>query len=291
MSEETNVSADVNSGAPESGDIDNQLTQMREAETGQVQEAKAEDAKTEPEQGEVKVKEEKVVPLAALHEERNALKQLQQEIARQREMMEKVNQRLEVLMNPKQPEPDRSDPVQYLDHKIGQVSEQTRQLLEQQQRVQAEQQQQQYFGQLAQRINTSEAAFAQETPDYVEAVKYLDTARVRELMVFGIPQEQAAMQAAQERVQAALQWAHSGQNPAQIAYEFAKARGYAPKTAQVQVSAQDKIAAQQKGVAAAKSLGSGGATTGKLTAEALANMSDEEFAALSDAQFRKAMGG
>jgi hypothetical protein len=111
-------------------------------------------------------------------------------------------------------------------------------------------------------------------------------------MALGHDEDQAKEIAQNEIDQAAMQWAHQGRNPAQIAYEFAKARGYTPKAQQQQQSASEKIAAQQKGTAAARSLGGGGApNAGKLTAEALANMSDEDFSKLTDAQFSQAMGG
>jgi hypothetical protein len=107
--------------------------------------------------------------------------------------------------------------------------------------------------------------------------------------------EAIAERVGQEQAQAALQWAQQGMNPAEVAYALAKARGYQPKgqtTQQPQQTAEEKIAAQQRGTSAARGLGSGGgATRGKLTAQALASMSDEDFAKLTDAEFKQAMGG
>jgi hypothetical protein len=281
------VSADVKSDSQASGDVDAQLEQMQSAESSAVQEPVKEEA-AEP--TEVKVKEEKVVPLAALHEERNARKELARQLAEQRQMMETVNRRLETLMTPRAQAPDKdTDAVGYIDHRINDLSQQTQQLHQSLAQRQQQEQQERAMNQLAQGVVQVANEFSKQTPDFQDAVKHLNTTRTRELMALGVPQEQATRQATMELDQAAMQWHASGQNPAQIAYDFALARGY--QKAQVQQPAQEKLAAQQKGVAASKTLGSGGASTGKLTAETLANMSEEDFAKLSESEWRRAMGG
>jgi DNA repair exonuclease SbcCD ATPase subunit len=289
MSENQNVTADVNADTSASGDVDAQLEQM------QAEESQQETQETQETQESAEAKSEKekpvsVVPLAALHEERNARKELQRQLAEQRQMMERVNQRLETLFTPQQQVPDKeAAPIDYIDHRLGEVSAQQRAILEREQQREQQYAQQQAVQQLATRIQGAEAVFAKQAPDYGDAIKLLDSMRVQELMVFGATPEQAHEQAVNERIQAAFTWAHQGMNPAEIAYNLAKTRGYAPKGAQ---TAEQKIAAQQKGTAAAKSLGGGGTpNAGKLTAEALASMSDEDFAKLTDAQFRQAMGG
>lgn len=277
-------------------------SQTTEAETGSEelqqevqQEQQAEGGEKKPEPTEKTDTPTKVVPLAALHEERAARKELQKQLAEQRQMMEKVNGRLEVLFNPPKEAPQREqDPVGYIDHRLEEVAKQQRQMIERQQQTDQQAQQQQVMQQLASRVRSAEVAFAQSNPDYQEAINHLSRARAQELAVFGLPPETIAERVGQEQANLALQWAHQGMNPAQVAYELAKARGYQPKAQQQaqQPSAEERIAQQQRGTSAARGLGNGGgANKGKLTAEALANMSDEEFAQLSDSDFRKAMGG
>jgi hypothetical protein len=62
-------------------------------------------------------------------------------------------------------------------------------------------------------------------------------------------------------------------NPAQMIYELSKHRGYKPAS-----SEEDKLDTIERGQKQ-KALGSNGAAPKKLTLEALAQMSDEDFAA------------
>jgi hypothetical protein len=289
MTTENNVPADANAESSASGEIDAQLAEMQSAEAAKPEESQGEQSQ-EADKPEVK----KVVPLAALHEERRERQRLQAQIAESNrqhaEQMARINERLEKLTTPQKQGPSREeDPVAYLDERIGSVAQQQQQILERDQQREQEAQRQRVINQLTNTVLAAKAEFEKTTPDVGEAAKFMNDMRTRELMALGTPEAQARVQATQELDNALLQWAHQGMNPVQTAYEFAKARGYTPKQAQ---SAAEKIAAQQKGTAAARSLGGGGAVNaGKLTAEALANMSDEDFSKLTDAQFRQAMGG
>jgi hypothetical protein len=291
MTDQTNVPADGNAESQASGDIDAQLAEMHSAET-QTEETQTEtrtEEGCEAEKPEVK----KVVPLAALHEERRERQRLQRQIEENQrahaEAMQRINQRLEALV-PKQQLPDREQqPVEYLDHRLNELTATQRQILERDQQREQAAQQQAALQQVASVVMETAAAFRESTPDFPEALKHLNETRTRQLTVLGMAEDQARAQATKELDQAAIQWTVNGKNAAQVAYEFAKAQGYTPKAQQ---SAAEKITAQQKGTAAARSLGGGGAVSaGKLTAEALANMSDADFAKLTDEQFRQAMGG
>jgi hypothetical protein len=85
----------------------------------------------------------------------------------------------------------------------------------------------------------------------------------------------------------------NGQNPAQLIYDYAQRHGYrggsaggagrrvtgvAPRSVGA-MSEAERVALAARGQAASKSLSNaGGGSTGTLTLEALAGMSDEEFA-------------
>lgn len=270
-----------------SSEVDAQLAEMHSSETAEPE--VKEPAEETAEKPEVK----KVVPLAALHEERRARQELQrqlQEISRQQAARDAIiEQRLAALTTA--PKPTREeDPVGYLDDRIGQLTQQQQQILERDQQREQQAQQQRGLERISNHVIQTADAFKKDVPDFPEAVKHLNTTRTRELMALGASEQEAAHQAGRELDQAAIQWTVDGRNPAQTAYEFAKARGYQPKAAAQ--TPGEKIAAQQKGAAAAKSLGGGGAVSaGKLTAEALANMSDADFSKLSESDWRQAMGG
>lgn len=270
-----------------SGEIDTQLAEMQTAETAEPAENTA-PAETSEERPEVK----KVVPLAALHEERRARQALQAELAQTRrenaENMQRINQRLESLA-PKAQLPDRdAQPVEYLDHRLNEVSQAQQYILQRDQQREQQAGQQAAIARVQSAVINQAASFAKETADFGDAVNHLNAMRTRELIALGADPAQAETQAVQELDQAAMAWAAQGRNAAQTSYELAKARGFTSRTQ----TPDQRIEAQRKGTAAAKSLGGGGAVSGgKLTAEALANMSDDDFAKLSESQFRQAMGG
>ena len=287
MSENIDGGSTESTDTSASGEIDAQLAEMHSSENA------APEVKEPAEETAEKPEVKKVVPLAALHEERRERQALQRQIAENtrvhQEQMARINQRLEQMMTPQKQLPSREEqPVEYLDHRLNEVSQAQQQILQRdQQREQAQQAQAQYE-RVANAVIQTAHAFKATTPDFPDALAHLNESRVRQLAVLGVPEEQARQQATQELDRAALEWTVQGKNAAQIAYDFARAQGYQPKTGQ---TPEQKIAAQQKGTAAAKSLGSGGAVTGKLTAEALASMSDEDFSKLSESDWRKAMGG
>jgi hypothetical protein len=140
-------------------------------------------------------------------------------------------------------------------------------------------------------------SYAAERPDFMDAYVHARQARVAELTSLGYgPEEALAITFDNEREIINNAFA-AGRNPAQVIYDFAIRRGYRP-AGEAQLSAApsqiplakpagrarpmseaEKIALAARGQSASKSLSAaGGAATGTLTLEALAGMSDEEFA-------------
>lgn len=283
-----------------------------EAETAAVltPDVKAEPAGTDAPEP----KEDKSVPLAALHEERQRRKEAQQEVQRVRQEQQQfiaqqqqrdqeftiAQQRLAQLIQRQQtaPPPDKTqDPLGYTVHAVEQTQAQVDALARQQwERNQHEQQQAQFNQQRQQQENQRQALvsltvqaeqeFAKTTPDYQEAVNFLKTRRVKELVAAGWDQEQAVQGATQEGWQLAHQWLSQGRNPAQMAYGMATATGYAQKM----VDATQKQEMQEAGQRAAKATG-GGTVRGKIGAAQMASMSVTQLARMSDEDFRAAMGG
>jgi hypothetical protein len=132
-----------------------------------------------------------------------------------------------------------------------------------------------------------------ERPDFLAAYQHARQARVSELRALGYaPQEALAITFDNEAELIESAYA-SGRNPAQVIYDYAQRHGYrggppggtapraggaAPHSASAMTEAE-KVALAARGQAASKSLSNaGGGSTGTLTLEALAGMSDEEFA-------------
>lgn len=283
MSENIDGGSAETTEASASGEVDAQLAEMQTAET----------AESEPVKEEERPEVKKVVPLAALHEERRERQRLAAQLAESSrahaEQMALINQRLEMLTTPQRQVPTRDeDPVGYIDHRLDGISQRQEQILsKEQEREQLAVQRAQYERVASHVIQTADA-FEKVAPDFRDAVAHLNETRTRQLVVLGMPESEAREKATLELNEAAVTWTVQGRNAAQVAYEFAKAQGYQMKTQ----TPDQKIAAQQKGTAAARSLGGGGAVSaGKLTAEALVNMSDEDFSKLSQSEWRTAMGG
>lgn len=130
-----------------------------------------------------------------------------------------------------------------------------------------------------------------ERPDFLAAYQHARQARVSELCALGYaPQEALAITFDNEAEVIRNAYA-GGQNPAHVIYNYAQRHGYGGEPGPVQQGARtapgsvpamseaEKVALAARGQAASKSLSNaGGGSAGSLTLEALAGMSDEEFA-------------
>lgn len=235
---------------------------------------------------------QKMVPYQALQEER---RMRQRERDERLQMEQRVEQRLAALQRNMQPPPPpppslEENPVGHLAHRLDQVSQNTQALMQQSAQAQQAAQLAQAEAIITHRVTAAEAAFAQQAPDYQQAVSYLHNLRVKELTAMGTPQEDATVQSARELKELAFHTAVRGGNPAEHAYQWAKARGYSTKPAAP--SPADQLQMAQRGVAAATSLGNGAGTSGSLNARELLAMTDDEFeAATKGGKWAKMMGG
>lgn len=130
---------------------------------------------------------------------------------------------------------------------------------------------------IATEVTRLESEYAKATPDYPQAQEFLQKAWAAEAQVLGVPPQQAIRFYAEQVVRAAAQ---SNRNPGEIAYEFAKARGYAKANGTQQPKTGPSIETLQRGVAASRSTSAapGTATPGIPTIDALLKMDDDEFA-------------
>jgi hypothetical protein len=253
----------------------------------------------------------KFVPHAALHKERERRKSVESEYMTVREKMARAEERLavlnEVLQQPTAPQigqpgqqteeiPDpEKDIFAYVKYQAKLIED----LKAAQTKTVEETQRQQGFEQLKTAYAQDAQKFAAEKPDFKEAYSYIANSRARELIALGYNEGQIRQQLAQEETAIVAQAFQNRRSPAQVIYEQAMARGYTPKQAAAAANAVNpaqRLENVAKGQAAHKSLsGAGGAAGEGLTVEALANMSEEEFAAVSaklgKSKLRSLMGG
>lgn len=139
-------------------------------------------------------------------------------------------------------------------------------------------------------VQNDEAAYRQIQPDYDNAAEHYVQSRAKELMMFHPPQQVQAMLVQETRAIAREAW-KNGMPMAEAVYRLAQARGYvAPvedaASAQGEPAApkaqRNPLEAVRKGQRSGLSVGaasgsSSGSSAAELNAQALLNMTDEEF--------------
>lgn len=155
-----------------------------------------------------------------------------------------------------------------------------------------QQQQAQHVGAVQQfehAVNTAEAAFAAKTPDYLDAISWLRESRQSELADLGYSAADQSRIIMDEIRGISHNILQQGGNPAENFYKVALRRGF-KRTAG---NGADKLQTIERGQQAGRSLSqaAGAAPSGKLSLERLVQMDDDEFAKMSERDWRKAMGG
>lgn len=235
----------------------------------------------------------KFVPLEALQEERAEKKQLKQELEQFRawqKQMEPIIAQIPKAQQEQAPDPQ-TDPFGYQNWALqqlgGTVQEINQWRQQQQTQAQAQEQANRVLGWASQQAKAFEAS----QPEYPNAYKFAAESRDKEYQALGFTDP--AMRNAlieQDTARIIQHAAQNGLNPAELIFNFAKTRGFAPKgqnpaQGALDPNAQAKIAAGQ---AAAPKLDKGGQTAdSEMTAKDLANISDPvEF----EKQWKKVFG-
>lgn len=226
------------------------------------------------------------VPLATLLEERRAF---QARIDALAEQTTRGNERLQQLAaryaqpEVKPPTVD-GDPIAVV-----------RQLEEKVARLEGGALQQQQIAQFSSQVDGQVQAFKAQNPDYDAAYAHLRQARINELKAIGLTDDRIPRQLAEDEFGLAAQALQNRLNPAQVIYQLATVRGYqkaqmAPQNGTGAVAPVDRLALQQRGQAAARTLsGAGGGAPPKLSLQTLADMSEAEFANLTEDQIQRIM--
>lgn len=223
-------------------------------------------------QGETQPKPDKTVPLAALHEERARRKELQGKVS---QMEARFNQLMERIQKPEPQIPAyEENPAEHLRQKTERLEQAIAQQNETAQQAEVRRAQEAQLAQLDNAYRSQAMQYAQQTPGFGDAYQHLIASRHQAYEQMGIePAEYAARLQHEER-----QIAHTaltlGINPGVLLQNLATAAGWKPK----QEKPQPNIQTIAKGVQA-KSIGTvAGKAQQNMTLEALAEMSDEEFA-------------
>ncbi len=227
-------------------------------------------------------REGRFVPLQALQEERAEKKQLREELRQYREWQAQLAQRLQQMPAPVPPQaPDpQTRPLDYINHVLGNMQSTTAELQQWRQQQEAAAQQRTAMQQTADWARAQESEFSKEQPEYHDAYRYAAEARDRELQALGYGDPAARANIIRMNTAEIINNAMSqGRNPAELVWEFARARGFTPKSGRRggTAEAQAKIAAGLQ--AAGGKLNQGGSGgDGELQAKDLAGISDpEEF--------------
>ncbi len=244
----------------------------------------------EPEKQEpVKQEPEKqtVVPHAALHEQRMANKQLQEELRAAREAqtrMEGTFQKLLSGLNEKPAPRFEEDPLGHMQARNDTLEKELKGVREELGNLSKQSSQNSFLSQISQAVSSSEAEYRATHPDYDQALNYLKEVTRNDLLDQGAdPQtiEQTINQGKIGLANAALQ---QGKNPAAVIYDRAKRYGYKAQT-------PDKLSTIAEGSGLAKTV-TGGTSSG-LTLRDLSQLPDDQIEALvaDDKKFQALIRG
>lgn len=300
-------STETGAVTPETEEGEEEVTTSSETEV-----AAETETETEPEPA----KPAKLVPLAALHEERERRKELAAKLdeteRRTAKEMGTLQERVNIILGAIQqataapgPSDDpifvqqfmaanpgvskqqaeeayyREEPANYLKWQQEIIAKKQEELSGQNQQTQQQTQQQQQFQNFVATYQAKSAEFAVKTPEFKKAYNFLLTNRDAELQQMGFTdptQRKAIMQ--NEEIGIVDQAFRNGVNPAERLYAIAKFRGYKSPAAPAAPTTPATLDQEKKNAAATVSLGSvPGTAATKMTAEVLLSLSDEEFAA------------
>lgn len=108
------------------------------------------------------------------------------------------------------------------------------------------------------RTQQTEMAFASTQPDYQDALNYTRAMRAKELQLFDAPSVEIPKIINQEEMALAARALQNGKNPAQVAYERAKALGYSMKQDTEIPQKSAEVTSREERRERAQSMGGGG---------------------------------
>jgi hypothetical protein len=252
------------------------------------------DAKTETADGQTKV--EKMVSLAALHEERGRRKATESEKRALETQLAELRGKFSIIERLNAPLEKKAPTVD--DDIFGVVKNTTETVAEIQKRLKAEDEQKRTEGERRNVVTAYQrdaAQFEAKNPDFKAAYTHLLNSRAAELMAMGYDDPIELHQALTNDEMAIAQMALGNRkSAAEIIYNLAQQRGY--KKAEPGAKGANKIDTINRGQQANKSLANAGGSSGdgEMTGEMLLKMPMDEFEAWCNknpAKAKRLMGG
>lgn len=248
-----------------------------------------------PRQEKAKDEAPKTVPHEAFHEERSKRQQTEREFKafkkEQEEKEARLQQRLDMLFQAReQPQPKGPDlaknPLQYIQTLEQRVAAQEQETAQQRQAREQQEKQQQEEGNLWTNYRTAGREYTKAVQDFPVAYDFLLQSRVQELQMMGFDEDTIRRTIKSDEFNIAQNAFQAGNDPADMIYRWAKARGYQPGqkpngngAPKPQPSEIDRLKGAQDASETLSKGGSPTATSGRVTLETLYRMSDSELSA------------
>jgi hypothetical protein len=280
----------------EATDFDTEFDAAREAEeadeAGLEQEGE-EAAEEEGEEPEAEAAEEQPKAVADAEKLSKTVKNLDRALRDERRQKRELSDRLaqlEARVSAPQPQaqadpgamPDpNADPIGWMQAAQKLIDRMQQQDSEQAQRSQAQTQQQREFQRLNEQVTEAEADFKAEHPDYDDAAKHLKQSILDELGELGLAGGDLQAEFQKRMVGIAQRALAAGKDPAEVAYNLSKKRGFGVDKA---ATSLQKIA---RGQQTARSLPSGGRPNGHLPVSEGVRLKGAAFDKWFEAEKRK----
>ena len=294
---------DTEGDAPESSDREiDSADDEPESEVAQ-ESAEAVEPETEPEPEPEPEAEEKApkgyVKIGALHEARNEMRVMRDEMNVMQQNLQQMNvlrEQLNQLRISGQQDQQKiaqkeleqqyaDDPIEFLRKQNAELVDRINYIQNQQESVEFQRQQflqrQQQMGQLIDHVNALENQFRKQHSDYDEAFQFLQQRRMGDYQRLGINDEaQRNQNFHNEIMNVSANSIQNGQNPSEIIYELAKSWGWQSNAGRQAADNIAKIETVRKGQTVSKSLsqgGTGGGEDPEVSIADISRMTDEEF--------------
>jgi|SRR6266850_55960 len=214
---------------------------------------------------------EKVVPLGALHEERARRKELAGQVQRQEQELALLRQQMAAATTQQQQKvaPDPNDPVAVINYKLDQTQAELQATRQAQERATQESLQRTQLEHFTAAVRVKDAEFSKDHPEAADAINFLKEQTVNQYLASGMTREQATRTMLGDEFNLAAQAMRNGDNPTEIAYNIAVARGYTP--------AAKKLEMQREGRGASMPSGGQGKGGGTPSLDALLHASGDDF--------------
>lgn len=227
---------------------------------------------------------------AAMREERELRRQLQQELAEQREAARKMSEAVSKLVDPDSPSEQSpqipsydEDPLGNLNAKLELANKKIESLSKADEQMMASQKQQQEFNDFMGKYRDQATQFASQTPDFVEAYAHLVKEVQADYMAQGLTAHEAQQAALNMEIDIAKRQMGRNENPAKVLYDMAKRRGYQGQAAEKAPQPSGKktpvdLDRMERGVKASRSINSKGIDqNNRMTLEEISELDDDAF--------------